>query len=469
MPSENILLVSPPVYETRQLTPDIGLGFIASALRENLYRVDFIDVKRDGVTLMELAERVRQGNYFMVGVKVFSSFVREANEVMAVVKKVLPDVKIVIGGPHPSYAQGEALLSCPQADVAVIGEGDGAIVELAHCFEKGKSISDVEAICYRDGDSVRVNPKKTFINVEELPLPAWDLMDPRLYGKFESLWFFCKGKNIAPVSAGRGCPFRCSFCSDFILSGKKVRYRKIESVIEEIERLHTIYGVDEIHLTDSIFTMSKSYVYKFCESLIKKNLRIRWATPYGTRLDTLDAPMLRVMEQSGCYGTSVGIESGSRRMLEFMKKGISLEKIREKINLIKKTTNFLVQGFFILGYPTETRETMQETIDFACGLPLDMAMFSPFRATPGTEIAQYLKENEPEFTPDWGSQTVEKVAYHPRGISADELTQWNKKAYRAFYLRPSVMWKFLKMTRNKKQAAILASKIKNRLFRTTNG
>ena len=465
MASSRILFLSPHVDETAQLTPDLGIGFLASALRHELYSVDFIDIKRDGVSMEELKSRVRDSGYLFAGVKVFSLSLREANEVIKAVKEAAPKITVIIGGPHPSYALGESLVSCPQADIAVIGEADEAIVELARRLEKEKPINDIESIAYRNGDEIRVNHKKHFIDSERLPIPAWDLIDPRLYQKYENLWYYSRGETVATLSVGRGCPYLCTFCSDFITSGKKVRYREIESVMDEIKRLQAIYGVDEIHLTDSIFTINKKYVYEFCEAIIKNNIKIHWATPYGTRLDTLDAPLLRVMEESGCYGTSVGIESGSERLIKFMKKGITTQKVEEKLKLIKKTTRMLVQGFFIIGYPTETVQSIRETIDFACRLPLDMAMFSPFRATPGTEIAEWLKDNEPEFTPKWDDHSVEKMSYHPKGISKEELAQWNRKAYREFYMRPHIIWQMLKTMKGKRQISVLSNKFRRRLFR----
>lgn len=136
MASPRILFVAPRIDETAQLTPDLGIGFLVSALRDALYAVDFIDIKRDSVSRQELTNRVRDGGYLLAGVKVFSLSVREANEVIKDIKEADPKITVVIGGPHPSYALEESLRSCPQADVAVIGEADEAIVELARRLEK---------------------------------------------------------------------------------------------------------------------------------------------------------------------------------------------------------------------------------------------------------------------------------------------------------------------------------------------
>lgn len=465
MTPRTVLFVAPPTGATRQLTPDLGVGFLSSALRNAGFGAEFVDVRRDRLGREQFIRRVRQKEYLFIGVKVFSTSLAEANEILNAAREAAPGAKIVIGGAHPTYAPEHALLSCPAADVGVIGEGDRAVVELARLMAEGKSVAGVESISYRAGEHIRVNPRGGFVDLERLPAPAWDLIDPRLYAGYEDLWFFSRGKTTAPVSVSRGCPFKCAFCSDFIVAGKRVRYRNVGQVLDEIAMLSEKYGVDEVHLTDSIFTINKKYVHSFCEGLARRNLKIAWATPYGTRLDTLDAGLLHAMEQAGCYGTSVGIESGSPRIMEFMKKGITPQLVEEKLALIRRETKWLVQGFFILGYPTETRETMRETVDFARRLPLDMAVFAPFRATPGTEVAAWLAEHEPEFRPGWDNQTVEHLVYHPRGISVEELEQWHRKAYRAFYFRPSVALRFLGMVRGPKELSQLAVKFRDRVFR----
>ncbi|MDH5542978.1 MAG: B12-binding domain-containing radical SAM protein [Nitrospinota bacterium] len=465
MSSTRVLLVAPAGDLAHILTPDLGIGFVASALRHAGYQVDFIDIKRDRISNEKLAETIRKNDYLMVGVKAFSPFLPEVNMVIDTIKEASPGIKVILGGPHPTYAWDKALKSCPNADIGIIGEGEIPVVKIADAIRAGKGFEGIESISYKDGDEIKASrPSGNFQSLENLPIPAWDLMDPRLYLDYENFWYFSKGETVANISISRGCPFSCAFCSDFMNYGKKVRYRNMKHVIEEIQRLQEYYGVDELHITDSIFTVNRKYAYEFCETLIRKRIKIHWATIDGTRLDTLDAPLLRAMEESGCYGTSVGIESGSERILEFMKKGITKEKIEEKVHLIKDTTNFLVQGYFILGYPTETLETMNETIDFAVKLPLDMAAFSPFRLTPGTEIAHYLEQHEPESAPDWSGQTMERIRYFPKGVTPEEMKAIHKKAYRAFYFRPHMVWKYLKFAKGKKQFKILASKMKKRIF-----
>lgn len=426
--------------------PDVGIGFIAAALREALFGVDFMDIKRDAVARERLVRQVAQERYLMVMVKVVSGSLPNANKVIDAVREGDPNTKIVIGGPYPSIAMEEALRACPKVDAGIIGEGEETTVELAHRFEKKESISSVEGIVYRDKENVVLNPKKYFPQIDDLPIPAWDLIDPGLYSGYGVPWPFTKGKTVAPINVSRGCPCECAFCCGPAMYGKKVRYRKLERVMQEIELLINLYKVDEIHICDSFFTHTKSYAYEFCESLIRKNLKIHWAIPGGTRLDSLDAPLLRAMKESGCYGISAGIESGSQRILKLMKKGITKELVREKLNLIKKTAGFVTFGFFILGYPTETSETMRETIDFARSLPLDMAAFMPFYPVPGTKSAS---GNDYRLPDSFTKSDMEKMI---------------RRAYREFYLRPSLILRQIKTVKGAQGLRLIASEFNNRIL-----
>jgi len=465
--NKNILLIAPTSNITSLLTPDVGLGFVASALRAGGFEPLFIDMKRDAMSVSDIINNIRKKKYTMVGVKIFSSFLPEANELMDAIKKELPQTKIVIGGPHPSFAFEEALDTCPSADVAVMGDGEDAVVQIANAFNNGSNLGEIEAISYRENGKVKINAKRAFLDMEKAPIPAWDLMDPRWYSGYHPFWFLSRGKNIANISVSRGCPFQCIFCSDFMVSGHKVRYRKLDDVIDEIKMLTGQYEVDEINIIDSIFTINRKYAYEFSNRLVRENIKVEWATPYGTRLDTLDEELLQAMESAGCYGTAVGIESGSSSMLEFMKKGISKEKIREKVNFIKEVSGIMVSGTFIIGFPTETKEQMQETIDFACELPLDMAVFNLFRPTPGTWISGYMRENDPTAAQDWVNITLEAASYTPQGMTREELLKWYRKAYRSFYFRPKIFWNYLHLLKRRQQITLVLQKLKTRFFRKT--
>ncbi len=159
---------------------------------------------------------------------------------------------------------------------------------------------------------------------------------------------FFKQYPVAPIITSRGCPFHCTFCGGHIISGRKIRQRSIKNVMSEIELLYRDYGVREIHIEDDNFTFRKDYVLEFCNHMRSKFPNLTWTCPNGVRIDTLDEEMVEAMRSSGCYALSIGIESGSDKILKLMKKSLNIQKIAEKIEMLKKF-DIDINAFFIPG------------------------------------------------------------------------------------------------------------------------
>lgn len=254
----------------------------------------------------------------------------------------------------------------------------------------------------------------------------------------------------------RGCPFECSYCAGHTVTGKKIRFRSVGHVMAEIELLYTKYGIREIHILDDNFTLNREYVRKFCWELIKKNFKVFWCCTNGVRLDCLDQQTLKLMKDSGCYYISVGIESGSDRVLTLMKKRLSIEIVKKQVQLVKKS-GFDINGFFILGYPGETEEDIRKTIRFAKTLGLKRAAFPNFLPLPGTEVYQSLIDSgelkEEEI--DWDKLFHSDVPYSPPPMSKKRLKYLQRRAYLEFYLRPEVLLDVFKEIKTLQQAKFL--------------
>jgi radical SAM superfamily enzyme YgiQ (UPF0313 family) len=230
------------------------------------------------------------------------------------------------------------------------------------------------------------------------------------------------------------------------VNGKIVRERRIENILDEIEYLLEMHGIREIHIEDDNFTLSKNRVIQFCKEIESRNLDFSWALPNGIKLDTIDREMMRCMEEAGCYSLAVGIESGSPRILLEMNRNTTLEKVREKIEIITRETNIRITGMFILGYANETVKEMNMTIDFACGLPLHRAQFGFFLPLPGTDIYKRMVETA-EINYDtlcWDDFRVDRIVYTPPNISRNKLRWVMKKAFWRFYMRKKIILLLLK-------------------------
>jgi len=343
-------------------------------------------------------------------------------------------------------------------DFAFAGEAETGLPRLLDTLGEergdrgwGGAFDRVPGLVWRDGIEVKENPRIFEEDLDSLEV-AWDLIPPASYPRAPHGAYF-RQFPVAPIVTSRGCPFRCRFCAVECVSGRKVRRRSVENVVSEIEILRDRYGVREIHIEDDNFTGEKEYVLAFCEVMRRRAPGITWTCPNGVRVDTLDEEMLAAMKGAGLYFLSVGIESGSDRILRKMKKSLEVAKIEEKIRVIRQA-GIGVSGFFMLGFPGETPEEMEATIDFALRLPLARASFTNFQPFPGSEEFDRLRESG-EIAVDWETfaPTLQSTSYHPPGITGPDLRRLRKRALRKFYARPSVAWGMLREIRSWDHAA----------------
>ncbi len=433
--------------------PDLGVGYLLSIARNAGHEVRFLDCLREHITYDQFAEAVRAFQPRVAGVKVYSGDLGPAREMLARIKALSPDILTVIGGPHPSTELPELLFEqFPELDFAFAGEAEPGFSRFLEKIESGATdFSDVQGLVWKDASGgVHANEKAFVAELDALPFPAWDLMDPRGYPWGYS--FMTYKYPAAPMVLTRGCPFNCTFCGSHLITGRSVRKRGIDNIIEEIRMLQREYGVKSIDICDENFVYDNAYATEFCERMIRENLGVEWNCPYGVRLDKLNENLVRLMERAGCYGFSVGVESGSDRILHAIKKCLSVEEVREQMRMIKRASRIMVQGYFIIGFPTETKEEIEATIGLACSLPFDIAAFHPLRVTPGTEIYQNLvAAGFLQKRMDYGGLGNHYFVRSYCPVSDEEMRALYRKAYLRFYGRPKVIWNLLRHTRSKAQ------------------
>ncbi|MCM8761527.1 MAG: radical SAM protein, partial [Candidatus Omnitrophica bacterium] len=265
-----------------------------------------------------------------------------------------------------------------------------------------------------------------------------DLIQPQTYPEAQHGAFF-RQFPIAPIMVTRGCPYPCTFCAGSLVSGKKIRRRSVENVLSELQMLKNDFGIKEFHIVDDNFTMDAAYVKEFLRKLKSLSLGMSWAVPNGVRMDTLDDEMLKLMKDTGLYMISLGIESGSDKVLSSMKKGITTARISEYVNRIAKA-GIDMAGFFILGFPGETEETMRQTIDFSLKLPLKRANYFTYLPFPGTESYEALRAGGELDDVDWERFYFTNAAYVPKALTRKRLKNIHRLAFAAFYLRPHIIF-----------------------------
>lgn len=433
--------------------PPLGLGYIAASLLKCGHDVSIVDSQRDRLGHEGFRRRIAAAAPDVLGFSVYSCDLESVREDSAWVRKNLPKTKIVAGGPHPTCAPGDFFTHFPDAHFGLAGEAELSLPKLLDFLEgKGKS-DNIPGLIYQADGIIHANAAELIDDLSAFPLPAWNLLQPLSYPESPQGIFF-KRLPTAPIITTRGCPFRCAFCAGPAISGSKVRRRPLADVISEIQFLITEYGIKEFHILDDNFTHGRNYAFDFCRAIMQNKIDIAWCCPNGIRLDTLDAELILLMKKSGCYSISVGIESGSQEILNSMNKGLRKETIREKVRWIKDC-GLTANGFFILGFPGETEETIEETISFALSLPLDRASFFNFLPLPGTTATRRLADSGELKEVDYSSLYYIFTPYHPAAISERRLKALQRRAFLSFFLRPRIFFSTLMSIRTTKQAGFI--------------
>jgi len=434
--------------------PSLGLGYLASVLKQNGHNVTVLHCIKEKMGFKEFEEYIKKHNFDAIGIQMFTYDFNNVKKYSQIIKQNTNSI-IFVGGYHSSGDPIGTLKNLKDVDYVFIGEVEiGLPIFIENLNKLNKTtLKKIPNLVWRDNNNIIVNPPEFIENLDSLPFPAWDLMDPRTYPEAPH-GAFIKNWPTAPIIITRGCPFQCTFCAGKTITGNKVRKRSISNVIEEIKFLMDNYKVKEFLIEDENFTLHKDLVLEFCNKLIDQNLNISWSCPSGVRLDTLDEEMLNLMEKSGCHSLSVGIEFGSQKILDLTKKHLTLEKIKEKVNLFKKT-KIRVTGFFMMGYPGETKKDIEKTIKLAKQLPLDRAQFNSFMPLPGSEIYNQLISEGKLNDIRYDHFFVHDVGFIPENLSEKDLKELRKKAYLSFYSRPKIALGLLRDVKNPKHLKFL--------------
>lgn len=437
-----VLLVKPSNLSDH-IQPSLGLGYLAAQIKldHDVRIIDCIKDKLSGDRLRPVLEDFKPD---LVGCQCYSMDLPSIKLILQTVKSFDKNVTTIVGGAHPTALPNETMdvLGSNLLDFVFTGEAEIGFPKFLVLLEAyGKNdFSKVPGLCWKQNGKLRINQKGFVDDLGSIGMPAWDLLKPESY-PFSPHGVVCMNYPIAPVMATRGCPYQCTFC---MTSGSKLRKRPIESIIEEIKLLYFHHGIREFHLVDDNFTMDMDYAKKLLLSIIELNIDATWATPNGIRLDRIDKRILELMKDAGFYSISCGIESGSDRIRKKMKKGSTLEKVRKDLEMVKEVGGIDMTGFFMLGFPGETREDIEMTLRFSRELPIQRATFHAFIPLPGTEAWTEMENSGELKRVDWENYFFWAGAYVPQGLTHKELKNLHRKAFLIFYLRPRIIFQNLK-------------------------
>ena len=365
------LLYIRPFLSGEMYEPPLGIGFIASYLREKFPNIEQEVLDLDVLKLTKDKARVeiKTRKPDIVCISAFS-YNRFDGFDLAKIAKEEANAYVIFGGQHTTFLDKDTLEHIPWIDVIIRGEAEETIVEVLQRWQQGKNLKGVNGVSYMDHGKFVRNPDREFMEIMNQPMPAYDLFPTAQYKYYG-------------IMGTRGCPYNCNFCGSPQFWKRKLRTRDPVKVVDEIEYLIKTYGNKVVHMKDDVFTADKVWARIVMEEIERRNLNIEWECL--TRVNLVDKDILALMKRTGCRLIEYGIETGNEQLMKTISKGIVKTMVVNSIKLTKEA-GINLGTFFMIGHPGETKETLEETFNFAFKLRGDVVTFTLTDAIPGTAL-----------------------------------------------------------------------------------
>lgn len=354
-------------------------------------------------------------------------------ESLAIARELVPHVLTIARSEAVAINAEKVLGRFPALDVIIHGEPEMTFSDLI-C---GTALPEVLGISWRDqnGNAVKNPPRPLIPDMDALPLPARDLIDQSLYRSPEN------GRLITSIHAQRGCPSKCVFCPAGSIYGYAVRERSVENIMREVQECVRTYGIRDFLFNGDTFTLHKKWLTDLCDAICQSKLDIHWGC--NSRVDTIDDERASAMKCAGCWVVAFGFEHGSQVMLDHMKKGTRVSRAREAVAICRRN-GLRVHGFFVVGTPWETEDTLKQALSFARELDLDFFDFNIACPLPGTELYE-ITEREGLFETQRSSDgSYAQAGVRTYALSSQQLTDWRRKALLQLYARPRYVLRTLR-------------------------
>ncbi len=419
--------------------PPLGLLHIASFVREHHHTPYVIDVTAMKWSRQKAVEFVLSLNPDVIGISAKTINILNASNIARELKHRGFSDPIILGGTHVTAVPEETLARFSAIDYGVIGEGEVTFLELVEKIGQKQSMHDVKGVVWRD-DSGRivVNPPRPLIkDLDILPFPAWDLL-PNFPDGYPHNALETKRLPAASIITSRGCPFQCTFC-DRAVFGSLVRQHSAEYTLNMIRHLKYKYGIRDLMILDDNFILDRKKLFKICDTIIEEGMDLSWYCQGHAKFMTEDR--LRKIREAGCWFIEIGIESGCDRILKLLKKNTTKSEVEKAVKRAREV-GLKVKGNFIFGFPTETRDSLQETIQFATSIDISYFQQNFLTIWPGCELAKD-PEQYGHVESDWSKLAHQRVTFIPHGLTEQDLIQASKDAFRRFYLRPKIIFEIL--------------------------
>lgn len=442
-----VALFQPSIPDGNYL-PNLGIMYLAGILLNRGYHVRVFDANLDG----QAEEGIRRFAPAILGITCVTAALGSAVRMAQRLKRDLPELVVVLGGPHPTALPQETIERHEEIDFCFIGECERSFIEFCdRLFASGGdryAVHSVPGMAWRgDKGEACVNRRLGYLSGNELdalPYPPWQLLPMERIFQQAAHGLFTRGRRILPVMTSRGCPNYCTFCSRVM--GFNFRKRSVDSVLKEIQWLYDHWRTDEIYFEDDTFTQEPERAHAILDGIIALRLPIHIKFANGLRADKVDEALLTKMKRAGAYWIGFGIESGSPHTQELMKKKLDLALAADNVRLAKRL-GFKVGSNCIIGYPGERREDVRESIDYFLRLPLDSFAVVPCVPFPGTTAwvkcsrEGWLTQRARNYDNYWFEIFKVNPLIETPWLTAADMTKAIRSVYIRFYfLNPRRSW-----------------------------
>jgi radical SAM superfamily enzyme YgiQ (UPF0313 family) len=413
--------------------PPLGILYLATVLKERGIEVSVLDQPAKGFTIDETVNWVEKENPDILGFSTFASSGRTAALISNNVKEKNPNIATVFGNYYATFNPERILRKYPSVDIIARGEGENTILELVSCLRNKEKLKKVRGITFRNEKNMVSTPEQPLIrDLDSLPFPDRKLIDVDYHS-------IIAGANVAPkkftsIVSSRGCVYKCRFCCCTQFARNMWRPRSVKNTLDELHFLAS-EGYEQFIFVDDSFTLNQKRVIKLCRAMRKEKINMDWICE--GRVDNCSYEMLREIAKAGCKILYFGIESANQRILNYYNKQTTPQQSKAAVRTARKAGIDVVVGSFIVGAPDETREEIQNTIDFAKQMPIDFPQFNILGVYPGTDIWNEFEAKGLLGGGEYWETGIAVSEICPTAVPPNEIRQMIHDAFYHFVRRPS--------------------------------
>ena len=455
-----ILFIKPP-DDVRPAAIEVPLGpmYLSAYLKKHLpgeVNLKLIDLRFSKHPQKRLKKSLQDFDPDLVGISLLALNSNFLTQYTGLIKQIVPQTTIVIGGPYVTGNYKKALAANPGVDAAVIGEGEKPFLNLVRATIAQTDLHKIEAVVTsshsvltgQGADLEKETGRDYEDDLDKFPFPDYSLLDIKKYWRnHHTMNGVIAEKRHTHIISSRACPYNCIYCHNIF--GKKVRWRSPENFVAEIKELYQTYGITEFHIVDDIFNIDKARMRTILNLIINCNFKIKIAFPNGLRGDILEPEDIDLLKRAGTYMITFAVESGSPRVQKLINKKLDIEKVFENITYASRC-DLITKGFFMIGFPGETVAEMEQTVGRAINSRLDLAHFFAVAPFPGTELATLAREMYPDLDADTAAYYWQGHPFYQQATGYD-LKRFQKRAYLKFYFSLRTIKTFFKIPRKIKR------------------